>query len=276
MSYSQEQGSVGCAGRVAGKTAFVTGGARGIGRAIALRLAEEGADVAIMDVASNEQFGALYRHAATGDLESARQEIAATGQKVLTLVGDVRKSTDLAAALERTVAKLGGVDIVVCNAGVLAPAKSWELTEEQWDYVTGVDLKGVWLTAKSVIPRLIEQRRGGRIIMISSVGGLRASKGNIAYTASKFGVVGLAKSMAQELGPHGITVNTIHPGTTGTDLLRAIGEEKRQYYMNQSVMGVILESRDIANAALWLASDEARYVTGHTLVVDAGFLVKTD
>jgi NAD(P)-dependent dehydrogenase (short-subunit alcohol dehydrogenase family) len=203
--------------------------ARGIGRTIALRLAEEGVNVAIMDVASNVQFGALYRHAATNDMDSARQEIAATGQKVLALVGDVCKNTDLAAALERTVAELGGVDIVVCNAGILAPAKSWELTEEQWDYVTGVDLKGVWLTAKSVIPRLIEQRRGGRIIVISSVGGLRASKGNIAYTASKFDVVELAKSMAQELGPHGITVNTVHPGTTDTDLLRAIGEEKRQY-----------------------------------------------
>lgn len=276
MSRSQKQDSATRADRIAGKTAFITGGARGIGRAIALRLAEEGANVAIMDVASNAQFGALYRHAATNDLESARQEIAATGQKVLTLTGDVRKNTDLTAALERTVAEWGGFDIVVCNAGVLAPAKSWELTEEQWDYVTGVDLKGVWLTAKAVIPHLIEQGRGGRIILISSVGGLRASKGNIAYTASKFGVVGLAQSMAQELGSYGITVNTVHPGVTDTDLLRAIGDEKRQYYMNQSVMGVILEPRDIANAVLWLASDEARYVTGHTLVVDAGFLVKTD
>ena len=273
MGHNQDQG---WAGRVAGKTAFVTGGARGIGRAIALRLAEEGANVAILDVASNEQFGSLYRHAASGDLATVQQEIVATGRKALAITGDVRKSADLSAALDRTATELGGVDIVVCNAGVLAPAKSWELTEEQWDYVTGVDLKGVWLTAKQVVPRLIEQKRGGRIIFISSVGGRRASKGNIAYTASKFGGVRIAQSMAQELGAHGITVNTVHPGVTDTDLLRAIGEEKRQYYMNQSVMGVILEPRDIANAVLWLASDEARYVTGHTLVVDAGFLVKTD
>lgn len=109
----------------------------------------------------------------------------------------------------------------------------------------------------------------------AKLGGLRASKGNIAYTASKFGVVGIAQSLAQEVGPYGITVNTIHPGTTDTELLRAVGEEKLPYFMNQSVLGVMLEPRDIANAVVWLASDEARYVTGHTMVVDAGFLVKT-
>lgn len=262
-------------GRLAGKTAFVTGGARGIGHAMAVRLAEEGANVAIMDVASGEQFGTMYRHASEGDAERAQAEIAATGRQVLSLTGDVRKSADLASAFERTLAELGSLDIVVCNAGVLAPATSWELTEEQWDYVTGVDLKGVWLTTKYAVPHLIEQGRGGRIIITSSVGGLRASKGNIAYTASKFGVVGIAQSLAQEVGPHGITVNTIHPGTTDTELLRAVGEEKLPYFMNQSVLGVILEPRDIANAVVWLASDEARYVTGHTMVVDAGFLVKT-
>ncbi|PCH52263.1 MAG: SDR family mycofactocin-dependent oxidoreductase [Cellvibrionales bacterium] len=271
MTDNSSQGS----GKLVGKTAFVTGGARGIGHAMALRLAEEGANVAIMDVASGEEFGAIYRHASSEDAERAEAEIAATGRQVLSLTGDVRKSADLANAIDQTVAELGGLDIVVCNAGVLAPAVSWELPEEQWDYVTGVDLKGVWLTTKYAIPHMIEQDRGGRIIILSSVGGLRASVGNIAYTASKFGVVGIAQSLAQEVGKYGITVNTIHPGTTDTELLRAIGEDKLPYFMEQSVLGKLLEPRDIANAVAWLASEEARYVTGHTMVVDAGFLVKT-
>lgn len=262
-------------GRLAGKTGFVTGGARGIGRGIALRLAEEGANVAIMDVASGERLGPLYRHGTSDDVESARAELAALGGKALAFVGDVRRSADLAAALDSTVSEFGSLDIVVCNAGVLSPARSWELEEEQWDRVVDVNLKGVWLTTKHAIPHLIQQNRGGRVIIISSVGGIRASTGNIAYSASKFGVVGIAKSLAQELGPYNVTVNTVHPGTVDTPLLRSVSEEKLRYYTSQSVLGVILEPKDIANAVLWLASDEARYVTGHTLVVDAGYLVKT-
>jgi (+)-trans-carveol dehydrogenase len=262
-------------GPLVGKAALVTGGARGIGRSIALRLAEKGASVTVVDVASGKPLGPAYKHGTTDDLEQTKAEIEAIGGKVITIVGDVRKSADLAGAAEKTLAEFGSLDIVVCNAGVLCPSKSYELAEEDWDRVVDVNLKGVWLTTKHTIPHMIKQNRGGRIMIISSVGGIRASTGNIAYSASKFGVIGIAKSLAQELGEHRITVNTVHPGVVDTPLLRSATEVMRNHAMSNSVLGVILEGRDIANAVAWLASDEARYVTGHTMVVDGGFLVKT-
>lgn len=267
-------------GKLDGKVALVTGGARGIGRAAAMAMAKEGADVAVLDIGGGEQTPQGYANASNDELDRTVTEIEVLGRKGLALICDVRDKKQVQMAVDKTVEKLGVIDILVCNAGVLLPKPTWDLTEDEWENVLSINLTGYWRFVKLIAPGMIEQS-SGRIIMVSSVGGLKASGGNAAYTASKFGVVGLSRSLAIELAPYRITVNTVHPGMVDTAMTRGMGvnpdsSEKwsPDKFLAKQLFDELIPAEDLGGAISWLASDEARFVTGHAMVVDAGYLIK--
>lgn len=258
-----------------GKVAFVTGGARGLGRAIAIRLATEGADIALFDICRDVE-GLGYSLSDLAELEATAGEVRAAGRRVLTLAGDVRRAADMKAAIERTVGDLGGLDIVVANAGVLTVGYAWELSEDEWDAVIGVNLTGAWITAKYSIPRLME-RPAGRLIFISSAAGLAGRSKLAHYCASKWGVMGMMKSLAIDLAPYRITVNVVCPATVQTGMnsktAEKLGISFDEFVRNWSKLQLIhelIQPEDVAAAVAWIASDQARYVTGHALPVTAG------
>ena len=197
-------------------------------------------------------------------------------------MADVRSASEVEAAVKQAVKEFGKIDILVCNAGIADMAATWDLTEEWWDMMLDINLKGYWLTVKYVIPQMIAQKTGGRVIMTSSTAGLRGMAGIAHYCAAKWGVIGLAKTLALEVGAFGITVNTIHPTGVDTPMIAGMAEgagiPKEDFIASMGVSNVLpiklVEAQDIANAALWLASDDARYVTGQELKVDAGMMLK--
>ncbi len=267
-------------GKLDGKVALVSGGARGIGRATALAMAKEGANVAVLDIAGGGATPFGYAAASNEELDRTAEEIEALGCKGLAIVCDVRSSDQVQRAVDEAVDRLGTIDILVCNAGVIFPKPTWDLTEEEWQNVLNINLTGYWRFVKLIAPDMIE-RRSGRIIMVSSVGGLKASGGNAGYTASKFGVVGLSRSLAIELAPYRITVNTIHPGMVDMAMVRGMragadstGKWSPSKFLEKQLFDELIPPEDIGKAITWLASDEARFVTGHAMVVDAGFLIK--
>ena len=193
----------------------------------------------------------------------------------------MRNAKEVEAACRATLEAFGKIDILVCNAGITDMANSWDLTEDQWDIMIDVDLKGCWLPTKYVIPAMIA-RKAGRIIMTSSVAGVRGLAGLAHYSAAKHGVVGLARAIALEVAPYGITVNTVHPTNVDTPLLDGMADAAsldrgafRAYIAKNNVIPTpTVAPEDIAHAVLYLASDEARYVTGQALAVDAGMLLR--
>jgi SDR family mycofactocin-dependent oxidoreductase len=267
--------------RFISKVAFITGAARGQGRAEAVRLAAEGADIIAVDACRDfETTG--YPGATQEDLDETVRLVGKTGRRIVAATVDIRDFDALSAALHAGVAELGRLDIVVANAGICSFAMSWEITPEQWRETLDVNLTGAFHTAKAAIPILIEQGSGGCIIMTSSVAGLRGLPFLGHYVASKHGVVGLARTMANELGQYGIRVNTIHPNGVATGM--ASSEDMRPFleahahtlapiFMN-ALPDPISEPEDIANAVAWLASDEARHVTGIQLPIDLGRTVR--
>lgn len=273
-------------GRVEGKRALVTGGARGIGRACARRLAEEGADVAIIDVASDVPT-VPYVGARREQLESARAEIEALGRRAIARVADVSKSESLDTVVAEMASNWGGVDILVAAAGIDSWGNAWELDESTWQRMIDVNLGGVWRAAKAVSPVMIGQK-SGTMVLIGSVLSHRANRLFAHYTAAKHGVLGLARAFALELGPYMVRVNSIAPTVVRTDMvinqayLDMVGghpgtteEETRDIYLARRTLPVPwVEPVDIANAVLFLASDEARYITGISLPVDLGSLLK--
>jgi SDR family mycofactocin-dependent oxidoreductase len=267
-------------GTLDGKVALVSGGARGIGRAAVLAMAREGADIAVLDIADGNQTPLGYSAATNDELDQTVKDVMQLGRRALALICDVRATDQVQRAVEQTLNQLGPIDILVCNAGVILPKPAWELTEEEWKNVLDVNLTGYWRLTKFVAPVMIK-RHSGRIIMVSSVGGLKASGGNVAYTASKFGVVGLAKSLAIELASYRITVNTIHPGLVDTEMVRGMaakasptGDIAPSKFSEKQLFNELIPPEDIGQTIGWLASDEARYVTGHAMVVDGGYLIK--
>jgi SDR family mycofactocin-dependent oxidoreductase len=268
-------------GKLDGKVAFITGAARGQGRAHAVLLAREGADIAALDVCHDLPYP-RYSLAQRSDLEETARRVREAGRQVLELVADVRSGADMEAAVKQSVAMFGHIDILICNAGIADMALTWDITEEWWDIMIDVNLKGYWLAVKYVVPQMLAQNTGGRIIMTSSVAGLRGEPGMAHYCASKWGVIGLAKSLAQELAPHNITVNTLHPTAVNTDIITGMAkaadmatEELIDFIRQNHIMPVqMIESEDVANAALWLSTEEARYVTGQKLKIDAGRMLK--
>jgi SDR family mycofactocin-dependent oxidoreductase len=270
-------------GRVSGKVALVTGAARGIGRAQAVRLAEEGADIVALDLCGPVET-VVIPPATPEDLEQTVRAVEKTGARVVAATADVRDGAALRAAADRAVDELGGLDVVCATAGITSSAPGLQLTEEQWRTMLDVNLTGVWQTCKATAPHLIA-RGGGSMILTSSIAGLRGLVGVAHYTAAKHGVVGLMRSLAQELAPHGIRVNSVHPTNVDTpmiqnDMVRRSFRPDRENPTREEfaeaarTMNMLpipwVQPVDIANASLFLASEEARYITAVTLPVDAG------
>jgi NAD(P)-dependent dehydrogenase (short-subunit alcohol dehydrogenase family) len=270
-----------------GKVVLITGcgRVRGIGRAIALAFAQAGADIAATDVATggtrneNEEGLEEIRVGWKG-LESLAGEIQGLGRRCLTLVGDVSRAADAERFVEDALAQLGRIDVLVNNAAAPQGADrrlTWEVPEESWDQVIDVNLKGTFLMSRAVIPHMLS-RRSGRIVNMASVAGKRGTARRGAYTASKFGVIGLTQAMAQELGAHGITVNAICPGSVDTS--RRESSTKRETALREKDPGASLLSMpptgrvarpdDIARLALFFASAQSDHVTGQAWNVDGG------
>lgn len=244
--------------RLKDRVAIVTGGGSGIGQGIGLRLAEEGARVAIWDV----------------NLDGAKdtaQQIEKAGSKALALKVDVSSTAEVEAAVKEVLSRFGRIDILVNNAGVSLPSKVVNMTEEVWNKTLDVNLKGVFLCSRAVIPHM-KERKYGKIISIASILAARGGTYYAHYGATKAGVVAFTQGMAMELGPHNINVNAIGPGIVDTPM--AAGDVEAEY-RQRLVKGIPLRRigmpRDIANAAVFLASDEASYITGQCLYVCGGW-----
>jgi (+)-trans-carveol dehydrogenase len=276
-------------GRVEGKVAFITGAARGQGRAHAVRLAQEGADIIAVDICKQIE-SVLVPLSTPEDLAETADLVKGHNRRIYTAEVDVRDYAALKAAVDTGVEQLGRLDIIVANAGIGNGGHTLDKTsEEDWTDMIDVNLGGVWKTVKAGVPHILSGGRGGSIILTSSVGGLKAYPHTGHYVAAKHGVVGLMRTFAVELGQHMIRVNSVHPTNVNTPLfmneptmklfrpdlenpgpddLKAIAQ-----MMHTLPIGWV-EPEDIANAVLFLASDESRYVTGVTLPVDAGSCLK--
>ena len=271
-----------------GKVALITGAARGQGRSHAVRLAEDGADIVAVDIVAPIPT-AYYPPAVPADLRLTAKlaEGAADGVHVLTAEADVRDQTALDGVVERALAAFGHIDIVVANAGTIAHGPAWELSDDQWQNVVDVNLTGAWRTVKACAPSMIARNQGGAVVLTSSVTGLHGF-GNIAsYAASKHGVNGLMRTLANDLGPHNIRVNSVCPGLIGTDMMLndetyamfrpgvanpTLEDAREAFRMKQLLPLDWLEPRDVSNAIAFLVSDEARAITGVALPVDGGQL----
>jgi SDR family mycofactocin-dependent oxidoreductase len=268
------------AGRLQGKVAMVTGAARGLGRTHAVRLAEEGADVLALDIAAPVRETG-YMPAGVEDLDETVALVEKQGRRALARRVDVRDQGALDAAVAEGLRELGPIEIVAANAGIMGAGLIWEITEDEWQDMLDVNLSGVWHTIKAVVPSMIEAGRGGSVIVTSSVAGLKGSPFVGHYAASKHGVVGLVRTCALEFAPHRIRVNSVHP----TGLATSMGNIPRILELFQERPDLAgsygnalpvdrVDPVDVSNAMIWLASDEARYVTGVALPVDAGALIR--
>jgi 3-oxoacyl-[acyl-carrier protein] reductase len=237
------------------KVAIVTGSARGIGRAIALKLAEAGANIVVNDIA-----------AAADSLEGVAAEIRALNRQALVVTADVSSSEDVA---ETAAGHFGRIDILINNAGVTRDQLLMRMSDEDWDTVLNIDLKSAFLCTRSVLRHMVRQR-WGRIISIASVVGIIGNAGQANYASAKAGVIGLTKSIAKEVGSRGITANAIAPGFIETKMTEQLDEKQRQALLQRIPLGSIGTPRDVAEAVAFLASEEARYITGQVLNVDGG------
>jgi SDR family mycofactocin-dependent oxidoreductase len=272
-----------------GKIAFITGAARGQGRAHAVRLAGEGADIIATDVAAPVDT-VSYAPATPEDLAETVKEVEALDRRAVSFVADVRDHAALARGLADGVSELGGLDVVVANAGIInAVRPSWELDEADWQTMLDVNLTGVWHATKAAVPHLLDRGPGGSVILISSTAGLRGIPGIAHYNAAKHGVLGLARTLANELAPHRIRVNSVHPTNVRTtmidnpssakiyrpDLENPTFEDSLPALANINMWDEpYLDVEDVANAVLFLACEESRYVTGIALPVDLGMSMK--
>ena len=253
-------------GRLAGKVAVVTGaGSRGPGlgngKATAMLFAREGAAVLCVDQV-------LAR------AEETVAQIAAEGGRALAHAADVTRKADCEAMVEAALQRLGGLDVLHNNVGIEARQSLLDTTEEQWDRVMAVDLKSMLLATQATARAMIERQRGGAIICVSSIAGIRGY-GRTAYAAAKAGVLGFVVSVAAQLGPHGIRVNAVAPGPVWTPMVEDLGEEMRERRRRSTTLGTEGTAWDVGWAAVYLASDESRWVTGQTLVVDGGLTMTT-
>ncbi len=262
-----------------GQVAFVTGAAHGQGRATALALARAGAHVAAFDVAKPLAYPS-YGMGTSADLASLAAEVKALGVEALTFAGDVRDDAAVKAAVAETAKRFGRIDVLFNNAGICAYGLAHELTEAAWDAMIDINLKGPWIVARHVIPHMIAQK-SGVIVNNSSVAGMRGMNRLSHYAASKWGVIGLTKSWAIELAPHGVRVVSVHPTGVNTPMNDGLAEMEGSTPLEiaERSAGNLLpvpwvEPEDIAEAVVWLASPRARFVTGSQLVIDAGLLTR--
>jgi SDR family mycofactocin-dependent oxidoreductase len=275
---------------VAGKVAFITGAARGQGRSHAVRLAEEGADIIAVDLC--EPIGSVvgkYPLATPEDLRETVRLVERLDRRIVARQADVRDAAGLGTALAEGLGELGRLDIVVANAGIASYGQAWELDETAWQDMIDVNLTGVWHTAKVAVPHLLAGGRGGSMIFTSSIGGLKGIMNVGHYVAAKHGLVGLMRTFANELAAHRIRVNTVHPTNVDTTMIQNPGtygmfapgdpdptlEKALPGFTALNAIPVPwVEPVDVSNAVLFLASDEARYITGVALPVDAGASVR--
>ncbi len=239
---------------LSGKVAMVTGSARGIGREIALRLAEAGADVVVSDVA---------------DAEPVAEEIRKTGRQSLAVTADVTSASDVASLVEKVVEKFERIDILVNNAGIARDQLLLRMSDEDWEAVLNVNLKSVFLCSRAVLRHMLRQR-WGRIISISSIVGIVGNPGQANYASSKAGIIGFTKTLAREVGSRGITANAIAPGFIVSKMTDQLSEEQKGEMLKRIPLGFLGTPRDVAEAVAFLASEEARYITGQVLGVDGG------
>ncbi|MDD2715062.1 MAG: 3-oxoacyl-ACP reductase FabG [Candidatus Wallbacteria bacterium] len=242
--------------RLKDKTAIITGGARGIGKAIAATFLREGAKVAIFDL--NE-----------ADANAFKQEFPQYADRIHFEQVNVTEYPLMEQAVGRVISKYGAVDVMICNAGITRDAMTHKMTEDQFDLVVDVNLKGAYNSARSVVDKMRDQNRG-KIIFTSSVVGEYGNVGQANYAASKAGIIGMAKSMAKELARKNVCVNVVAPGYTNTEMMKTVPEKVLSGIRDKTPMGRLAEPDEIANAFLFLASDESNYITGHVLSVNGG------
>ncbi len=239
------------------KNAIVTGGSLGIGSALCLDLAKNGANVALN-----------YRKHAD-EAETIARQINDMGRKGMAIKADVSSFADAQAMVEKVVAEWGRLDLLVCNAGINWDGVIWKMTEEQWDTVMNIDLKGYFNYIRAAAP-LFREQKYGRIVNITSINGLRGKFGQSNYSAAKAGIIGLTKTVARELGKYGVTVNAVAPGLILTAMMDAMPEEAKQASLSETVLGRLGEPDDVAHLVTFLCSDQARHITGEVIKVDGG------
>jgi SDR family mycofactocin-dependent oxidoreductase len=266
-------------GKLEGKVAFITGAARGQGRSHAVRLAAEGADIIAVDIC--RQIDSVpYAMSSPADLAGTVADVGALGRRIVARQADVRDLTQLREAFAAGISELGHVDIVLANAGI-GPL-SVHHRDQEWQDVLDVNLTGTYNTIRVAAPVMIEQGHGGAIVLTSSTAGLTGyggdSPGVLGYVASKHGIVGLMRSYANFLSPHQIRVNSVHPTAVNTPM--GVNDAVQEFFDSDPSLAVslanalpvtMIEPLDVSNAIAWLVSDDARYVTGVALPVDAGF-----
>jgi NAD(P)-dependent dehydrogenase (short-subunit alcohol dehydrogenase family) len=248
--------------RLKDKVAVVTGARRGIGRAIALEFAKEGAKVVVSDIELTE-------------CQAVCDEIRKLGSDAIAVKCDVTKKNEVDEMMEKAVRKFGKLDIMVNNAGVYVAKPVAQTTEKDWDFVVGINLKGVFLCSSAAAKHMMKQN-GGKIISTASIAGKVGFADSSAYCASKGGIISMTKELAMELAPHHINVNAVAPGVIETNMTKGMtdDEKAKQGLLMSIPLGRIGKPEDIAKAVVFLASDESDYVTGHTLVVDGGWLTR--
>lgn len=278
------------AGSLEGRVAFVTGAARGQGRAHAVRLAREGADVIVSDICSAASESIPYVAATSDDLRETARLVEDQGRKVLAREVDVRDGAGLRQLVADGIEQFGRLDVVVANAGVLSWGRLWELTDEQWNTVIDVNLTGTWQTIKAAVPAMIDAGNGGSIVIVSSAAGVKATPGNGHYSASKHGLTALTNSLALEVGEYGIRVNSIHPYSVATPMIEndsmlsvltkhasflhafapmpyrpvsTAAEGKRSDFMTTD---------EVADVVVWLAGDSSGVLSGSQINIDRGVL----
>ena len=278
-------------GNLDGKVAFITGAARGQGRSHAVRLAQEGADIIAIDLCEGvDSVTSFYEPATAEDLAETVRQVEALDRRIVAKQADVRDIEALTRAVDEGVAQLGRLDIIVANAGIFTfGSDTQKIDEQSWKDLMDINLTGVWHSYKAAADHLIASGAGGSVIIISSLAGFKGLANVAAYTATKHGVVGLMKVLANELGPHGIRVNTIHPNSIDTKMVKNSNtyklfrpdlddpqaEDAEPAFAGVSPMGKAwIEPIHVSNAVAWLASDQSYYVTGGQIPVDGGAAIQ--
>ena len=242
-----------------GKVALVTGSGRGIGKAIAMKLAQNGATLVINDVGDN------------APAEQTVAEIKAINHQSTAIMADVSSSADVTRMVDAAIAAYGKIDILVNNAGITRDQLTMKMSDEEWDKVIAIDLKSVFLCTRAVLRPMLKQR-SGRIISMSSVVGIIGNAGQANYAAAKAGIIGFTKTIAKEVASRGITVNAVAPGFIDTPMTQVLAPERKQALLANIPLGSLGTPQDIAETVAFLASEEARYITGQVITVDGGWI----